>query len=285
MKSDLEPSRSNLKFVEVMLREKIVLVAIIALSCTTNDGTRNAGEEAEVFIPIGESTEQNENWGQRPVAHAENLDTGQPEFIIPEDPVHISLSFPKVAERLRVNSLTGDQFPYQHTVTDEGNELTLTLYVPREVEMGIAIAPEDGDGNVVGNEDLFVLRTHAKLGSSDETLDETPKIISFATGAETQLQLGENTLDREATVEFIAGQHHLVQHGVYEADHDLTCQVSWQGAEKLFLIQAGPSCHEQPFEVTMRKGQKMGLYPIVTDEQLLDGSVDEPVIIHLEETF
>lgn len=263
----------------------MVLVAMIALSCATNDGTRETGEETDVFVAEGARTDQNGDWGPRPVAYAENLDTGEPELIMPDDPVHVSLSFPKVAKELRVASLTGENFPYQHQVTAEGDEMTLTLYIPRETELGIVVSPEDGDGNVVGKEDIFVLRTHAKLGSSDQVLDDTPKIISFATGAETQLQLGENTLDREATVEFIAGQHHLVRHGVYTADHDLRCRVSWHGAEELFSIQAGPpERHEQPFEVMMGEGQRMGLYPVLMDEQLLDASVDdEPMTIHLEE--
>lgn len=116
-------------------------------------------------------------------------------------------------------------------------------------------------------------------------MDNSPLVISFQTGAETPLIMGGNVLTKPATEEILEGLDHTVMHGVFEAERNLTCRVSWTGAEKLYSILRGnPECQTEPFEVQMVQGQRLGLYPVI-ELEAMDASLPplNPVTIHLEE--
>lgn len=284
------------RYVQVRMRVKgrWVVMGFIILSCTTNDG-----KEKTVYIPVDDPTYPGvDSWHLEPVARAADLPSMDQSFdasfdsgldasagapmIMPDDPSHVSLSFPKVAPGLRVALLSGNKLPYEHRVSDNGKELTLTLYIPKGEELSIAVSPADEHGVVVGEPDYFVLRPGAKLGTHEAELDESPLVISFQTGAETVLDLGDNVLDKQSTLEFMDGETRDVMHGVFRAERDLTCHVTWGGAQKLYSILNGPpECRHEPFQVRMRQGQTLGLYPVIED---MDASAEDPVTVRLSET-
>ena len=257
-------------------------MGLIILSCTANDG-----KQETTYIPVGESADPDtEGWHLEPVARAAPImDAGGADagLIMPNDPSHVTLSFPRVAPGLKVALLSGKALPYEHQVSDTGQELTLTLFIPRDEELSIAVSPADEDGQVMGEPDYFVLRPSAKLGTHDTELDDSPLVISFQTGAENVLGLGENVLEKQATLEIVDGQRMDVMHGVFQTNRPLSCRVEWTGARKLYSMRNGPpECQLEPFTVQMAAGQTLGLYPVIED--MLDASVGDPVTIRLTET-
>lgn len=114
------------RFVRVRIRGRLVLVAVIVISCTTSEGKKYS----EVFVPVGETTDPTDGWHLEPVAQAAQFDAGIPELIMPEDPAHVSLRFPMEAPKLMVALLSGKQLPYRHQVVSDGEYITLTLFIP-----------------------------------------------------------------------------------------------------------------------------------------------------------
>lgn len=203
------------------------------------------------------------------IAHAAEPDAGDgsgvggaSQPVMPDNPSHISLRFPKVPKVL-VTLNSGEEFPYYYEVAEEGDNTVVTLYLPQGAQMGIAVAAIDGDGKPVAEPVLLTVEPEAKLGTETLVFGATPPVVVFTGKYQNQLVLGDNFLQGPISSEFICAKTREIMQGIYMAEHDHVCRVDWTGSESLFAFLDGPPvCHKDPFEVTLKAGQKLGLYPV-----------------------
>ncbi|MBU0706387.1 hypothetical protein KJ657_04085 [Patescibacteria group bacterium] len=212
------------------------------------------------------------------VAHAAPAEGGSGGVlspVMPDNPAHISFRFPWVPD-VQVDYLALEAYPYE--VAKEGDKTIVTVYPPQGVAMMITFSPLDENGKQVGEPITITVEPKAKLGTYNLDFGETSQAITFDDGVQKALQVGENLLDAPGNEQFIGGSTCQVRHSVYEAQFDQVCHVEWTGAVELRSFCDGPAkCHTKPFDVWLRTGQKVGLYPVMPGNQ----SGGEPVSVFL----
>lgn len=281
---------------EKVIRQPAVRAAavavVIVVACSAN--TPSEKEDGQAIDLNSDPPPPTENWGN--VAHAATVDAGEvdtgedetppppSEAIMPPNPSHISVRLPKVP-KVEVRALNNQPYPYPYTVTEEEDATVVTLYLPQSGNTGIRAKPVqqvgvDSSGEPVyeqvAPEISFSVEPEAKLGTNELCFGGSHTTINFSGNAQNVLQLGENTVQGPVTDEFIGGQMQSVLQGVFEAPQDMVCNVDWVGCERVYSFLDGPpECRTGPFQVRLRAGQKLGVYP-VTEE----GS--EPIRIILD---
>jgi hypothetical protein len=189
----------------------------------------------------------------------------QAKQIMPENPAQITLRLPKAAE-IMVKRPLNKEWPYLYSVTEAEDFLFVTLYLPMGVPIKLEVSPLDSEGEVVGDPVLIELEPNAKLGTTELKLDGSDPPVHFSPAAQQPLQWGSTLLTKQATDEFVVGDMHKVQHGIFIAEEDSICQVSWQGCGTVIsFLDEKPVTRTQPFVVSLRKGQTFGLYPQLDD--------------------
>ncbi|MFH0838468.1 MAG: hypothetical protein V1880_04360 [Patescibacteria group bacterium] len=213
------------------------------------------------------------------VAHADLAEGGGGgtlKPVMPDNPSHISFRFSWVPD-VRVDYLSLTQYPFE--VTEEGDKTVVTVFPPQGGTMMITFSPLDESGQPAGDPITITVEPGAKLGTYDLRFDETAQAVTFDDGVQKMLQVGENLLDAPGNEQFIGGSTCQVRHSVYRAQTDQVCRVSWTGAWELRSFCDGPAqCHTEPFDVPLKAGQEVGLYPVMPGNQ----SGGEPVSIFLD---
>lgn len=239
---------------------KHAAIVTIVVSCSN-------GGRTDPTIDLATEAGGDDNWGA--VAHAAVPDAGGGAAALPampENPSHITVRIPKVPE-VNVTLLGGANFPYPYEVIEKSDCMIVTLYLPQGKVEDISVRPLDETGELLGEAVNVTVEPEAKLGTNQLDLGSSHTIISFEDDAQCALNTGENWLQGPVTSEFIDGEDREVMQGIFVTDVDQTCRVSWQGAEKVYaFLDSEPVCHSEPFDINMKAGQALGLYPVVSPE-------------------
>ena len=201
---------------------------------------------------------------------------GALQTAMPENPSHISFRITQMPEVL-VQFLSVNSYPYE--ITEEGDKTVMTIFIPQGVTISVTFSPMDEDGKPVSKPVTFTIEPEAKLGTYDIEIGEASKDLKFSAGAQKTLQVGENILDVPSSDQFIGGATSPVVQGVYRAEYDQVCHLSWIGAEELRIFRNGPAeCHTGPVSLSLKEGEEVGVYPVTPGSQL----DSEPVHILIE---
>lgn len=264
-------------------RANAMAAIVIVVSCTGR-------VEPDRTIDLGSNPPPSVDrpWGS--VAYAAQSDASvkdtseeNPTPSMPENPSHISLRFPK-APQVLVTLLSQQAYPYPYTVVEEEDCTAVTLYLPQGIGMEIAVTSVDGEGRPLSEPVRLTVEPEAKLGTRKLSLDDTSgTVIHFSGGAQNALRLGECCLQGPVTEEFVGGAMREIMQGVFEAQEDGLCEVSWFGCDELYSFLDGPPIlRTEPFIVSLRKGQKLGLYPVINpDVEAVNMNLRDPSCVSL----
>lgn len=190
--------------------------------------------------------------------------------VMPENQSHISLRLDKVPAVL-VTELGGGAYPDPYTVTQEEDSTVLTLYLRQGVRAELEMRAVDAEGNPLGDAVRFIVDPIAKIGTNNLSSAIDAPLI-FSDKYERQLAMGETFLIGPVSTEFIDGEtdEHEVMQGIFVPETDTVCEISWAGCGTVFSFLNGPPVpRTEPFIVSLKAGQKLGLYPVV------DSAVEE----------
>jgi len=199
--------------------------------------------------------------------------------LMPSDPVQVTLRFPKTGESIALALLSGEPYPYDYEVMLDGDQMIVTLFAPRKVEMGLVAIPLDADGQPVGEVAEMTLKTFAKVSTVGFHFGGTHTIIELSEGAQRQLQLGDNFCDGPVTEEVICGVSSLVHHEILKVDKKTRFRIDVIGSQGYYVFtNERPEFHSGPSEVDVEAGGILALYPVVIRD---DAGVAEPSSVTL----
>jgi len=196
------------------------------------------------------------------------------------NPARVSFQLARV-DGVRVLESNGDQYPDRLVrVTQAENATVVTLLVEQERDgeaspvlrfQELGQVGIDADGHPV-YEDInsktdFSPRARALLGTTDRLeLGSSFTEVNFGDGAQNALELGETLLEGPVRDEFIGDMTRQVIHGVFIAPEDMVCSVEFAGCDQVYTVIDGEDqCRNGPFEVQLRAGQCLGVYPVVDE--------------------
>jgi len=244
---------------------------LIVISCRADTGR----PDTKVYEPDDGAITGDGNFLIKEV-QAAPIDAGMPSPIMPDDPAHISLRFPKESPKLMVAMLSKQPVPYKFDIFDTGDELVLTLYIPKDEEFPIIVSSADENGEPIGPSKTYFLRPNARLGSAKVDLKGAPGIISFHDDAVVELSEGNNAMIKDSTEEFIDGEVQIVRQGSYIAPFAQYCRLSWSGTSIMYMFgNDEPECMAEPFDYWFEEGEELSVYPV-------DQGNPEGIAVHIE---
>jgi len=261
-------------------------VITIAVSCSV------PAEHTGKVVDLGSEPPSS---GDRPfegVAHAAPATTLSDASIkdaatptMPENPSHISLRLPKVPQVL-VTQLGGAAYPYPYTLTEMADCMILTLYLQQGERVELEMKAMAADGKPLSDSVRFTVEPIAKLGTN-ELSSATEGPLIFSNKYERPVAWGETFLQGPTSNEFIDGDgtEHEVMQGIFAPEADTLCEVSWVGCGTVYsFLDDTPVPRTEPFVISVKAGQKLGLYPVVNQNvEVVRFNLHEPTCAPSEE--